>query len=267
MFYKINSIILFGLLALFFFSACKKEIDSPILYEIAIVKISDKMKEQVFVSPIVDSVVVDYANSIPNLNILYYDDGLVLCNPTGEDSIRADFAKYKLNIIGTNPYISLENGYAVINWKWANFHPLTGAWRRPIYSNPAIINHKQAQMAYSTNYSYLNGVLANEEYYLLAINWEEVTDLNAIWPMAQGQQIEKPEIRYIYVMDVQKYGHLKLQNIDVYEPLAAYNEYVNNPKGFIEYVEERDRLQSSYVEILNRMINNNDLEKWTRKYK
>lgn len=243
--------------------------DMAVQKQLAIIQLSPEMREQVFVTPIVDSCIVDYANSIPNLNTLYYGDGLVLCNPTKEDSVLAEFAQSHLKIVGTNPYIELDNGYAVIDWKWASFHPLSGAWRYTIYPNPnpKIYDHKAAQLEYSTNFYYLNGSLANEEYYLLPSTWKEITKLRKIWPMQEGQYIEKPEVRYINIKDIQKYGHLKNTNIDFNHLLDAYYSYQRDSDNFDAFVEQRDELLASYVVTLNQMINNNDFKKWTRIYK
>ena len=239
--------------------------DQAIQHQLAVIKISPEMQEQVFVSPIVDSCVVDYSKV--NLNTLYYGDGLVLCNPTPEDSIYAEFAQSHLKIAGTNPYILLDNEYAVIDWKWANFHPLSGNFRHAVYSSPKIYDNKMAKNVYSTNFNYLNGFLANEEYYLLPITWKEVTKLRTVWPMESGQRIDKPEVRYVNVKDIEKYSSLKRLNRYLYDVNHAQQVYLNNPEEFHAYIEQNDRILSVYVEVLNKMINNNDFEKWTITYK
>lgn len=254
-------------MAILTLTGCPSEPDSEVQYQLAIIKMTTEMQERVFVSPIVDSVVVDYVNPTTNLHTLYYGDGLVLCNPTGQDSIWSDFAQSQLKIVGTNPYIPLNNGYAIIDWKWANFQPLSGSFRNVLYSNPKIYNHKKAQMTYSTNSYYLNGFLANEEYYLLSLSWQDLGSLTTIWSMEQGQQIEKPEVRYINIHDIQKYGDLKKDDTDIYDINSAYWAYYNNSENFKSYIEERDKLQASYVEVLNRIIHNNDFEKWTITFK
>ena len=241
--------------------------DPTLETQMAIIKLSTGMMENIFVTPIVDSCVVDYSNN--NLSTLYYGDGLVLCNPTMTDSVLSEFAKDQLHIIGTNPYVLLDEGYAIIDWKWAHFQPLSGAYRSVLYSSSQIINHKMAQDGYSTNFYYLNGTLANEAYYLLPIHWRDLTDLRAIWPMAEGSRIEKPEVIYVKYTDIEKYGdyavgyqNLKRKyHVDAEQFYTLYNLYKSDSTLFNDYIGECNNLQSSYVKTLNQMINNKDLIK------
>ena len=251
----------------------KEELTEPtepaVREQLAVIRLTPEMQEHVFVSPIVDSLVISYVcvNDTTNHCTFYYGDGLVLCNPTGQDSIWADFAQSQLKIAGTNPYILLDNGYAFIDWKWANFHPLSGAFRRPVHSSPKIYDHKQSLMEYSTNFYYMNGVLANEEYYLLPFGWIELTDLTTIWELETGNPIEKPEVRYINIEDILKYSNIKDNSPDIYDINSAYTTYLRNPDNFHNYVENCDRWQAYFVKTLNIMIDNNDFEKWSIQYK
>lgn len=245
--------------------------DSAVNAQLAIIKLSQEMQGRIFVSPIVDSIVVDYQNPVPNLNTLYYSDKLVLFNPTKQDSLLAEFAQSKLKLVGTNPYILLQNGYAIIDWKWMNFQPLSGAFRRVLYSSPQIYSHKRAQESYSTNFYYLNGSLENEKYYLLYVQWHELTDLASIWGLSAGEQIDKPEIRYINLKDIEGYGAYQKSFQTLYpyfeDLLSLYNIFAQNETTFDQYVEDLDKMQSAYVQTLNQMINNNDFETWSRVYK
>lgn len=245
--------------------------DPAVNAQLAIIKLSQEMQGRIFVSPIVDSIVVDYQNPVPNLNTLYYSDKLVLFNPTKQDSLLAEFAQSKLNLVGTNPYILLQNGYAIIDWKWMNFQPLSGAFRRVLYSSPQIYSHKRAQESYSTNFYYLNGSLENEKYYLLYVQWHELTDLASIWSLSAGEQIDKPEIRYINLKDIEGYGAYQKSFQTLYpyfeDLLSLYNIFAQNETTFDQYVEDLDKMQSAYVQTLNQMINNNDFETWSRVYK
>lgn len=259
---------LFPILALIF-TACKGNDPEPAVREqLAVIKLTPEMQNNVFVSPIVDSLVISYVSVHDTTNhcTFYYGNGLVLCNPTGEDSIWADFAQSQLKIVGTNPYILLDNEYALIDWKWANFHPLSGAYRRPVYSSPVIYDHKQALMAYSTNPNRSAGFFANEEYYLLSSCWKDLTDLADIWELAAGSRIEKPEVRYIYIDDILKYSNTKNNAPDIYNINSAYMTYLHYSDNFHNYVENCDKWQSLFVKTINQMINNNDFEQWSIQY-
>ena len=236
--------------------------------QLAIIKLPPEMIDRVFVSPIVDSCVVDYASN--NVNTLYYGDGLVLCNLTAQDSLFADFAQSQLGITGTNPYVLLANGYAIVDWKWSHFQPLSGDFRSTLFYSPKIYDNKKAQEGYSTNFYYLNGTLANEEYYLLPINWQELSDLTSIWPLLEGQRIIKPEVRYINLKDIEKYGNCQMSNIElsqkynvtIFDLHSTYQLYLRDVDRFKEYAKECDILQAQYVGVLNQMITNNDLGTW-----
>ena len=244
--------------------------DEAVEPQFALIKMSPELQNHVFVSPIIDSVVVDYVNPIPNLNTLYYGNGLVLCNPTSQDSMLADFAQKQLKILGTSPYVLLDNGYAIVDWKWTRFQPLSGDLRRVLYSSPKIYDNKMAQAAYSTNFNYLNGSLANEEYYLLPINWQDVTDLLSIWSLESATKIDKPEVRYINLKDIEKYGNyaesFRWSCFEGGDFNLIYLKYFHE----LEYVDANakklDSVQAAYVQTLNQMINNNDFEKWTFMY-
>lgn len=236
--------------------------------QLAIIKTTPELLEQIFVSPIVDSAVVDYSQT--NLITLYYGDRLVLCNPTQQDSILANFARLELKIIGTNPYVMLDNEHAIIDWKWANFHPLSGAYRRTVYSSPKIYDNNMALSGYSTNFSYMNGRLANDEYFLLDTQWQNLTDLTVQWTLAEEQRTEMPEVRYINLKDIEEYGDYKESYKDYFfgnDLNSVYQTYLRDPEKFKEYSEGIDRVQASYAETLKQMLKNNDMEKLTFSYR
>lgn len=254
------------------FSACNVNQPEPpdegIKEQLALIKLSPEMRDYVFVSPIVDSCVVDYSNH--NLNTLYFGDGLVLCNPTKEDSILAEFAQSQLRIVGTSPYILLDNGYAIIDWKWSRFQPLSGDFRSTLFNSSKIYNNKRAQEEYSTNFYYFNGTLENEEYYLLPIKWQELSDLTTIWSLQEGQRITKPEVRYVNLEDIEKYGNYQESFKQYFEENSLqrmYIQYSISPEDFMSAIKKYNGFQSSYVNTLNQMIINNDFDKWTFIYK
>lgn len=266
----INNILLFSLLVIC--SSCESKGDSvgPDPDEtpevrLALIKLSPEMQEHVFVSPIVDSVVVDYTKV--NLTTLYYGDGLVLCNPTSMDTVLAEFAQSAFKLLGTIPYIPLDNGYVAIDWKWAYFLPLSGVFRNAVYGLSS-----NARLAYSTNPWLNNGALANEEYYLLPIRWQELTDLNGIWEKKDGTMIGTPEVRYVKQTDLEKYAQIPTGYKEIRKQYDTENDLrslVNLHKRDVEqfeaYVNDFNQLQSLYIKALNQMIaNNNDFEKWTQ---
>lgn len=227
--------------------------------KLTIIKLPSEMNASVFVSPIVDSVVLDYST---DTYTLYYGDSLVLCNPTESNAILADFAKEHLGIVGTNPYIQINEEYAIIDWKWAHFHPLSGAYRIALYSN------------YHTLPGYGIGTrpVENEEYYLLPVFWEDLSDLTSKWRMQDGERIKKPEILYIWLSEIEKYGDYQSTHIDMIKKYhitpndfrSTYNLYSRDPAACDDFIDEYNRLQSSYVKTLNEMIKNGDLEKWVQ---
>ena len=145
--------------------------------QVVLIKMTPELQEHVFVSPIVDSVIITDINSYYCYK-LFYGDGLVLCNPNKADSIYADFIQSQFKLLGTSPYILLEGGFAIIDWKWRNFHPLFGAWRGIRAHDAHIVEYRYDYVTlYTTNANYANGAIANEEYYLLPIHWNEIKDL------------------------------------------------------------------------------------------
>lgn len=237
--------------------------------QLALILFPQEQLDYVFVSPIVDSVVIDYNT---NINTLYYLDGLVLCNPTYDDSIFTEFAQKQWSLAGTNPYVILDNGYALVDWKWSHFHPLSGSPRSVLYWNPEIYVNMATQPGYTTNSYYMNGTLENEEYYLLSIKWQELTNLGIIWNMSEGTKIDKPEVRYVNLKDVEQYGinHNNPNDIDKnYNTTAGdircvYNLYLRDSTLLEDFVAKWDKQQAIYVETLNQMIKNKDFEKWTQ---
>lgn len=224
--------------------------------QLTLIKLSQDMLNKVFVSPIVDSVLIDHTQG--NLYTLYYGEGLVLCNPTKQDSVLADFAAARLNILGISPYVQLDNGYVLVHWKWTRFHPLSGAFRKTRCNNSY----------YSTNAYYMNGRIANEGYYVLPINWDEITILRTIWPNKEGIAIDKPELRYVNIADIEKYGAYQESSKRYFEEndlYRMYNLYVKDSGIFETQIQKMDVLQQSYVETLNQMIKNRDFEKWTQR--
>ena len=241
----------------------EEPIDTVLPAELAIIKMSPEMQEKVFVSPIVDYISRDSKTGVFTLS---YGNGLVLCNPTYTDSILTTFAQSELNILGTNPYIMLDNGYAIVDWKWSNFQPLSGSGRRAVYrysNDSGLNNDENGKLGYSGYCVDGHFSVSNEEYYLLPMNWNQLTNLAEVWPVEEGIRIEKPEIRYVTFDALRKYGNLKVQDL----PDDMYYFYLHFPKdndAARTCIKENDEAQAAYVQTLIQMITNNDFETWTR---
>ena len=232
--------------------------------QLAIIIITPELQQQVLVSPIVDSIITN--NNSYYKYTLSYGDGLVLCNPTRSDSIYSDFIQSQFKLLGTNPYILLGYGYAIIDWKWRHFHPLFGATRQSkAYDAPREEYSRNYLPVYNTNGHYLNGAIANEEYYLLSMQWTEISDFNTIWAMEEGRIIEKPEIQYINCTEIEKFGDFTTSIRDIRikyglyiydDVLAEYTLYSQDSVMYSNFVAEMDKLQSMYIETLDQMIKN-----------
>lgn len=238
--------------------------------QVVLIKMTPELQEHVFVSPIVDSVIITDINSYYCYK-LFYGDGLVLCNPNKADSIYADFIQSQFQLLGTSPYILLEGGFAIIDWKWRNFHPLFGAWRGIRAHDAHIVEYRYDYVTlYTTNANYANGAIANEEYYLLPIHWNEIKDLNHIWGIEEGRKIEKPEIQCIDCTKIEKYGdfttsirdlRIKYNFVISDGVIAEYSLYSRDKEVYNTCVNEIDKLQSMYVETLNQMIKDKYFDK------
>ena len=240
------------------------EAEPMVDYELAIIEMTPEMQENIFVMPIVDSLHWNYNIASTTL---YYGDGLALCSPSYTDTILSDFAQNELGLLGTSPYIMLEEGYVIIDWKWAHFHPLSGELRGVRYPS------KYSSMnVFSTSCNYLNSLNVNEEYYELPLKWTDLKSLAQIWKMGEGQRITKPIVHHIIAKDIEKYGNLETTFLDIqseyhgYRILDLYHTYLNIYKNdeyvFHSYVTKIDRLQEAYVETLNQMIRTKNFELW-----
>ena len=238
-------------------------IDTVLPGELAIIKMSPEMQEKVFVSPIVDYI---YRDSKTGVFTLSYGNGLGLCNPTHADSILTTFAQSELKILGTDPYIMLDNGYAIVDWKWSHFQPLSGTYRLAVHQYSNDLGHSNNEKGELSHPGYCaDGYfsVSNEEYYLLPMHWGQLTNLAEVWPMEEGIHIEKPEIRYITFNALRKYGNLKVQDLpkDMY---YFHQQFPTDDEAVATSIKECDEAQAAYMQTLNQMINNNDFETWTR---
>lgn len=225
---------------------------------LSIIKLPLEIQDLVFVTPIVDSIVLD----AKTYNItLYYDNGLVLYNPTQSGEDLSKFALTYLNLAGSSPYLILDNGYAIVDWKWSYFQPLSGAYRDALYPYRDVLD----QNAYNIwpSYSVYGYPITNEQYYVLNLRWDELSDLSVVWDLQEGNLIETPELRSIRIDDIKLYADEQESYPEPSDLQSLYRLYTTDTVKCRKAVDEYDKSQAYYVEILNRMINNNDFDKWT----
>ena len=251
--------------------------DEALYSELALIKITPEMQTRIFVAPVVDSIVKprywrEYlgdgkwnTGEMWHGDSLYYSDSLALCNTQFYPDPVIAFAQEQLAIIGTNPYILLDNGYALIDWRWSYFHPLAGDFIQARYFQPL------AGSEYCTNPYYYNGSLANEQYYLLRTSWSELQDLKTVWQMNEGTLIATPEIRYIRLKSIEEYDKSnpvwKGKSISRRHSSAfnAQRLYEKDAEQGLTYVQDCNELQEAFVEVINEIIRNKKFEQLTRR--
>ena len=225
--------------------------------QIAIIHISPEMHNRVFVSPVVDSIQMDNAGKYYTL---FYDTLLALSNTqVGHNAI--SYAEDQLGILGSNPYIMLDDNYAIIDWKWAMFHPLSGEYITARYKTAL------AGDAYSTNPGYCS--ITNEKYNLLELAWSDLKDLKKTWKLTEGTSIEKPQVMFINLSKIEEYGNSQMSRANLRDKYSttemsvrmAYTLFSKDKNTAREYVKSCNELQDYYVLTLKEMIKNNNLLK------
>ncbi len=262
---KFNYLII-GIMCAIFVSCSKSEPEPSVEYppepfpeaQIAIIHLSPEMHNRVFVSPVVDSIQEDNAGTY---RTLFYDTLLALSNTQmGHKAI--SYAEEQLGILGSNPYIMLDNSYAIIDWKWAMFHPLSGEYISTRYWDAF------AGDAYSTNPEY-SPFITNEKYYLLDMTWSDLKDLKKTWKLPEGTSIEKPQVMFINLKKIEEYGNSQMSRANLRDKYSttnisvreAYTLFSKDKNTASEYVKSCDELQDFYVSTLKEMIKNGDLLK------
>lgn len=252
--------------------------DEALYSELALIKVTPEMLDYIFVAPVVDSIVKprywrEYmgdgkwnTGEMWHGDSLYYSDSLALCNTQFYPDPVIAFAQEQLAITGTNPYILLDNGYAIIDWRWSYFHPLAGEAIQARYFQPL------AGIRYCTNQYYYNGTLANEQYYLLRTSWSELQDLTTVWRMNEGTLVATPDIRYIRLKNIEEYdnsnplwkekGGIRRRHSSAFD---AQRLYEKDPEKGLTYVQDCNELQEAFVEVINEIIRNKKFEQLTRR--
>ena len=262
---KFNYLII-GIMCAIFVSCSKSEPEPSVEYppeplseaQIAIVNVSSEMKNHIFMSPVVDSIKSDNAGKYYTL---FYDTLLALSNTQAKQPA-ISYAEKQLGIIGSTPYIMLDNSYAIIDWKWAMFHPLSGEYISTRYWDAF------AGDAYSTNPEY-NTFITNEKYYLLDMTWSDLKDLKKTWKLPEGTRIEKPQVMFINLKKIEEYGNSQMSRANLRDKYSttnisvreAYTLFSKDKNTASEYVKSCDELQDFYVSTLKEMIKNGDLLK------
>ena len=239
--------------------SCNKLDPEPIPEaQIAIIHMSPEMHNRVWVSPVVDSIQMDNAGKNYTL---FYDTLLALSNTqVGHNAI--SFAEDQLGILGSIPYIMLDANYAIIDWKWAMFHPLSGEYISTRYWDAF------AGDAYSTNPEY-SPFITNEKYYLLGLTWGDLTELNTTWKLTEGTSIEKPQVMFMNLSKIEEYGNSQMSRANLRDKYStteisvrmAYTLFCKDQNTASDYIKSCDELQDYYILTLKEMIINNNLLK------
>ena len=262
---KFNYLII-GIMCAIFVSCSKSEPEPSVEYppepfpeaQIAIVNVSSEMKNHIFMSPVVDSIKSDNAGKYYTL---FYDTLLALSNTQAKQPA-ISYAEKQLGIIGSNPYIMLDNSYAIIDWKWAMFHPLSGEYISTRYWDAF------AGDAYSTNPEY-SPFITNEKYYLLGLTWGDLTELNTTWKLSEGTSVEKTQVLFVDLKKIEEYGNSQMSRAILRDKYSttdisvreSYRLFSKDKNTASEYVKSCDELQDFYVSTLKEMIKNGDLLK------
>lgn len=243
-------------------------INSPqeptVLTEYALIKMDDSLLNKIIVSPLLDSVCRDYSNYTETV-LFYNTDTLCLSNSQVSQYVSSeliDFANQHLGIIGTNPYTKLDNGYVLVNWKWKHFHPMVADW--------IVANHinKKLEYYYSPNPNYNNGRVLNEKFYLIDEQWGNITNISWIWSISKRIELQRKEIRYISIKALDEYrgSQSAMQRGEYYmNVLNAFSLYSSDIKKYKEYIILCDSMENIYINTLNKMIRNNDFDKYYNK--
>lgn len=234
----------------------------PMVYdEVVIIKMSSEIIDGIVVTPTILSAKVNYQSQS---TILTYEDSLALCNTQPDYLLElSKFVIQELDVYAQPHYIFLTEDYAIVNWRWRYFNPLSAPW---IYAKDG--------SRFSPNPYGNNGAIENEEYYILNESYNELPNLRATWPIEGKKRIQLPELRYISYKKLDEYRKDSL--LDSSQRLVSYDEgldilrlfriYEQN-KDWKSYVSLYDSLENVYNQTIKGMINNNDLERWTIKRK
>ena len=252
-----------------------KTSDEAVHQELAIIRLSPQMREQVLVSPIAEYIrkpeVLRIDSSDGNTyfwdlwqgDSLYYKDTLALANAQFIPLNMLSTAQQQLGLSGTNPYILLDNDFAIIDWKWRSFIALSGSGVSVRQWLPLSGN------SYSTNPYYNNGFIANEEYYLINMKWEELEDISSTWNITEGKHIDKPEVRYIKLDKLKEYNASEFTDIEdkylyaEYNISEIYNALSKDNDSGLDFITQNNKAQEICVQTLNKIIKNNDFDALT----
>ena len=228
--------------------------------EIAVFKFNQEWTNGVIVPPIILSEDRDADYN----TVLTYGDSLALPNTYSWREL-ADFAWEELHLIDYPPYILLDKGYAIVSWRWRYFVP---------FAAPCVMPAELMPWPFSYNWYLNNGFITNKEFYYIQTNYKDWNDLHQVWAFSEGERIDLPELRYTNLEKLDKYRQKKgsykkdarlslyIDGLDVSE---CYKLFQSDARQAAEYAQMCDSLELVYVAALNKMIQNNELEKWTVK--
>ena len=231
--------------------------------EYAVIKIDSALFNNIIVSPILRSISWGEHTKY-NTVLVYNEDTLALPNTQAYENGynphdgMIKFFQDHLKLTGTSPYIQLEGGYAIVDWKWRTYHPIAADW---IYIT--IDSHKLPD-GYSPYWRYNE----NEKFYLLDKKWSELTDLREMWLTAEVDLFNRPEIIYISIEKIDSYrGESSGVITDGLKLSKVYREYLDNGINACNtLISKYDSLETIFVETLNEMIRKNVLDSYSMVY-
>lgn len=254
-----GKILLFCIFATFL-TACGTDPDPNYpLNSLVIVKMNEHLEDGFVVSPIV----LDVRNAKQNTNgaskVVTYGDSLALTNASAFSHECLNFVQTDLNLLESSPYILLENGYAIVSWRWRYFIS---------YAAPYVYCYNENPLSW-IGFSYMrvnnNGRVENEEFYVIPVLYTDMTDLKKEWPLTDGQRIARPEVLYITPEQIDKYRKQTYKSVynDGLDMLQCFNVYRKNSGDGMAYAHMYDSIEAIYVSAINDMIIKNKLEQWT----
>ena len=239
--------------------------ETAILSEYAVIKLDESYRNKILVSPLLHSLIKNQKTNYVTF-LSYSKDTLVLPNTQFDkamhlNNVMVDFFQDQLKLTGTSPYISLEGGYVIVDWKWRHFHPIAAD---RIYAISDDL--EQDYMSYSPYPNYNNGAISNEKFYLLDKTWSELDNLRNVWSVDVGKLITKPIVRYITIDKLDKYrrdsDNVKITGLQLYD---AYKKSKEGTDVCNKFIARGDSLEAIYVETLNKMIKAGDFETFSYK--
>ena len=175
-------------------------------------------------------------------------------------------------IAGSTPYITLSDGYLLVDWRWQDYLPVS---YRYLYMNTRNIKYN-----------------SQNHFFFMNISWEDVTSLAQTWQSADVYKpFEVKEWRTISCQSMERYlkgdksptAYLEtLKNVEPkkegvnydnqynyvapgssFDETAYYKYKDGGEKQYHQYASMADSLYTVYAKGLNELIKTNKLKTWT----